>query len=182
LFSLAVGDFGGSGNRKTAIFLIFLEIKTINHMLIRIFLTAETASAKINKDSATGALFLCPFTPLQGSWGGFFITRSPIPMPARTVVALDEQTGITTFSDEFIVSPTREVAAVLRLTAGTPTTGARLQITLDDAERIAAGTATWVNSPLGNRTTTGAEKLLRPVTGVRLAVTDGTWALQVRQA
>lgn len=103
-------------------------------------------------------------------------------MPARTVFNLEEQTGITTFSDEFIVNPNREVAAVLRLTAGTPVTGARLQITLDDAERIAAGTATWVNSPLGSRTSTGAEKVLRPVSGVRLAATDGTWALQVRQA
>ena len=75
-------------------------------------------------------------------------------MPARTVINLEEQTGITATSDEFIVNPNREVAAVLRLTAGTPTTGARLQITLDDAERIAAGTATWVNSPLGSRTST----------------------------
>ncbi len=116
--------------------------------------------------------------------GRFFYhpTESPLVMPARTVVNLEEQTGITTFSDEFVVNPNREVAAVLRLTAGTPVTGARLQITLDDAERIAAGTATWVNSPLGSRISTGAEKVLRPVTGVRLAATDGTWTLQVRQA
>jgi hypothetical protein len=103
-------------------------------------------------------------------------------MPARTVVNLEEQTGITTFSDEFIVNPGREVAAVVRLVSGVPATGARLQITLDDAERIAAGTATWVNSPLGSRTATGAEMVLRPVSGIRLAVTDGTGALQVRQA
>lgn len=103
-------------------------------------------------------------------------------MPARTVTAFEEQTGITTTSDEFIVSPQREVSATARLTAGTPTTGARIQITLDDPEKIAAGTAAWVNSPLGARTSTGAEKVLRPVTGVRLSVTDGTWALQVRQA
>ncbi len=103
-------------------------------------------------------------------------------MPARTVATFEEQTNITTTSDEFIVNPQREVSATARLTAGTPTTGARMQVTLDDPEKIVAGTAAWVNSPLGARTATGAEKIMRPVTGVRLSVTDGTWTLQVRQA
>ena len=103
-------------------------------------------------------------------------------MPARTVVNIEEQTGITTTSDEFITNPTRHITAVAKLESGTPLTGSRLQITLDDPEKISAGTATWVNSPLGLRTSSGAEKILRPVTGVRLVATDGTWALQVRQA
>ncbi len=103
-------------------------------------------------------------------------------MAVRTLIMYDEQSGITATSDEFILAPTREVAVTASLTSGSPTTGARVQITLDDAERIAAGTATWVNSPLGSRTSTGAEKLMRPVSGVRLSVTDGTWKLQVRQA
>ncbi len=102
-------------------------------------------------------------------------------MPARTVVSFEEQGNITALSDEFIVAPTREVTVVARLVSGTPVTGARVQMTLDEAEKIAAGTAVWVNSPLGFRTVTGGERIARPVTGVRLSVTDGTWALQVRQ-
>lgn len=102
-------------------------------------------------------------------------------MPTRTVVSFEEQTAITTQSDDCLVNPGKEVTAAAHLTAGTPTTGAVLQITLDDAEKIKAGTALWINSPLGNRITSGAEKLLRPVTGVRLKVTDGTWSLHVRQ-
>ena len=102
-------------------------------------------------------------------------------MTARTVVTFEEQSGITAVSDDFIVHPGKEVTVVSRLTAGTPVTGARVQTSIDDVERILAGTATWVNSPLGARTATGAEKMGRPITGVRLSVTDGTWTLQVRQ-
>lgn len=103
-------------------------------------------------------------------------------MPSRIVSNFDQQTNITATGDEFIVNPLREVTVVAQLTAGTPATGARVQVTLDDPEKITAGTAVWVNSVLGNRTATGAEKIFRPVTGVRLSVTDGTWAFQVRQA
>ncbi len=102
-------------------------------------------------------------------------------MPARTVITFEEQNSITTLSDEFIVNPSREVSVVARLISGTPTTGARVQVTLDEVEKITAGTAIWVNSPLGNRIVSGAEKVFRPVTGIRLSVTDGTWGLQVRQ-
>lgn len=102
-------------------------------------------------------------------------------MATRNVVAFEEQTGITTQSDDCLINPGKEVTVAAHLTAGTPATGAVLQITLDDSEKIKAGTALWVNSPLGNRITSGAEKLLRPVTGVRLKVTDGTWTLHVRQ-
>ena len=102
-------------------------------------------------------------------------------MATRTVVTFDEQSGITVASDDFIVAPTKEVTVVAKLTAGTPATGCKVQVTLDEVEKIYAGTATWVNSPLGNKLASGAEKVLRPVTGVRLSVTDGTWAFQVRQ-
>lgn len=102
-------------------------------------------------------------------------------MATRTLATYDEQTGITTTSDDFIVNSNKEVSVVARLVSGSPATGAKVQVTIDDADKIAAGTAVWVNSPLGNHTTTSAEKLLRPVSGVRLSVTDGTWAIQVRQ-
>jgi hypothetical protein len=102
-------------------------------------------------------------------------------MATRTVVTFEEQNGITVLSDDFIVNPAREVSVVARLIAGTPSSGARVQVTLDELEKIAAGTATWVNSPLGNRTVSSAEKILRPVTGVRLSAVDGTWGFQVRQ-
>jgi hypothetical protein len=102
-------------------------------------------------------------------------------MATRTVATFEEQNSITVQSDDFIVNPSREVSVVAKLISGTPATGARVQVTLDETDKINAGTATWVNSPLGNRTVSGAEKLLRPVTGVRLSVTDGTWGLQVRQ-
>lgn len=102
-------------------------------------------------------------------------------MATRTVTTFDEQTGITTVSDDFIVNPNKEVSVVARLISGTPATGARVLVTLDDTQKIVAGTAAWVASPLGNHLVSSAEKLLRPVTGVRLSVTDGTWGLQVRQ-
>lgn len=103
-------------------------------------------------------------------------------MPVRTVVQFEEQASVTANSDDFIVSPSKEVSVTAQLTAGTPTTGCKVQFTLDDVSKILAGTAAWVNSPMGNHTSTCAEKVLRPVTGVRLAVTDGTWTFQVRQA
>lgn len=103
-------------------------------------------------------------------------------MTTRTVALFDEQTNITTSSDDFIVNPIRDVTVVAALTAGTPATGARIQMTIDTLEKIQAGTATWFNSPQGTHTGSSAEKLQRPITGVRLAVTDGTWTLQVRHA
>lgn len=102
-------------------------------------------------------------------------------MATRIVVSFDEQNGISTVSDDFIVNPAKEVTAVAKLVSGSPTTGARVQVTVDEIEKITAGTATWVNSPMGPHTATGAEKLTRPITGVRLSATDGTWAIQVRQ-
>lgn len=103
-------------------------------------------------------------------------------MTTRTVAFFDEQTGITTASDDFMTNPARDITVVAALTAGTPTTGARVQMTLDTPDRIANGTALWFNSPQGGRTTSGAEKIQRPVTAVRLVVTDGTWTFQVRHA
>jgi hypothetical protein len=103
-------------------------------------------------------------------------------MPTRKVAAFEEQTGITTQSDDFIVNPERDITAVLALTAGTPTTGARLQVTIDTLDKIQAGTALWVTSPQGNHTANAAEKIERPVNAVRLVATDGTWTLQVRHA
>lgn len=103
-------------------------------------------------------------------------------MATRNVIQFEEQAGITIQSDDFIVSPEKEVSVVAQLTAGAPATGCKIQVTLDDVEKILAGTAAWVSSPLGNRLATGAEKIFRPVTGVRMSVTDGTWTLQVRQS
>lgn len=103
-------------------------------------------------------------------------------MAVRHVLSFDEQAAITATGDSFMVNPLQEVSVVAQLTAGTPTTGCRVQMTLDEVDKILAGTATWVDSPMGNRTGTGAEKVLRPVTGVRLKVTDGTWSFLVRQA
>lgn len=101
-------------------------------------------------------------------------------MTTKTVVGFEEQTGVTGTSAAMLVKPEAEVTVAALLTAGTPATGARVQVTLDDASRILAESATWVNSPLGARTASGAEKLGKPVTGVRLVVTDGTWTFQVR--
>jgi hypothetical protein len=102
-------------------------------------------------------------------------------MATRTVVLYDEQASITSTSDDFIINPTKDVTVVAKLTAGTPVTGCRFMVTIDDVERIAAGTATWVNSPIGNHLATSSERLMRPLTGVRLSSTDGTWTFQVRQ-
>lgn len=102
-------------------------------------------------------------------------------MATRAVATFEEQSGITTTSDSFVVDTEKPVNAVIQLVSGSPSTGAVVQVTLDDREKITAGTAVWVNSPMGARTVSGAESLLRPLTGVRLSVTDGTWALKVRQ-
>lgn len=103
-------------------------------------------------------------------------------MAVRTVVSYDTQTGITATGDSFIADPTKQVNVACILTAGTPATGARVQITLDEADKITAGTATWINSNLGNRVATGSENVIKPITGVRLVATDGTWTFSVRQA
>lgn len=102
-------------------------------------------------------------------------------MAVRTLVNFDEQSSVTTNSDDFIVGTAKDVSVVARLVSGTPTTGARFMITLDEIEKINAGTATWIASPLGYHNVSSAERLLRPVTGVRLNVSDGTWAIQIRQ-
>jgi hypothetical protein len=103
-------------------------------------------------------------------------------MTVRTVVTFENQSGITATSDSFVVNPNREVSVVCALTSGTPTTGARVQVTLDDIENVLADSAVWVDSPLGAHTVSAAEKILRPVTAVRLAATDGTWSFLVRQS
>lgn len=103
-------------------------------------------------------------------------------MTIHHVVKFDQQAGITGTGESFLIDPEKDVNVACLLTSGSPTTGARVQVTLDEGEKIVAGTAQWVNSPLGNRTISGGENLLKPVTGVRLSVTDGTWTLQVRQA
>jgi len=103
-------------------------------------------------------------------------------MATKTVINFDQQTGITATGDNFVVLPGKDVNVACVLTSGSPSTGARVQVTLDEPEKITAGTAQWVNSPLGARTVTGGENVIKPVTGVRLSVTDGTWTFQVRQA
>ncbi len=103
-------------------------------------------------------------------------------MANRTVIYFDQQTGLTSTGDSFMVQPGKNVNVACALTSGSPTTGARVQVTLDEHDKINAGTAIWVNSPLGARTVSGGESVISPVTGVRLSVTDGTWTFQVRQA
>lgn len=102
-------------------------------------------------------------------------------MAYRYLTRFDEQASITATGDDFITSPKANVNIACTLTAGTPTTGARVHYTLDTEDKIIGGTAKWIASPEGNRTTSGGETLLRPVTGVRLVATDGTWTVQVRQ-
>lgn len=102
-------------------------------------------------------------------------------MATRTVAIYDEQASVTATSDDFIIQSAKDVTVAAKLTAGSPTTGCRFQVTIDDVERIAAGTATWITSPIGNHLASSSERLLRPLTGVRLSVTDGTWTFQVRQ-
>jgi hypothetical protein len=103
-------------------------------------------------------------------------------MTIHTVVNFDQQAGITATGESFVVQPDKDVNVACILTSGSPATGARVQVTLDEHDKIIAGTAQWLNSPLGARTVSGGENVIRPVTGVRLSVTDGTWTFQVRQA
>lgn len=102
-------------------------------------------------------------------------------MAVRNIVNYDSQTGVTATSDSFVLVGSKDTNVACILTAGTPVTGARVQVTLDDADKVVAGTAQWVNSPLGNRTSSGIENVMHPVTAVRVSVTDGTWTVQVRQ-
>lgn len=103
-------------------------------------------------------------------------------MTVRNVVKFEVQAGITGTGDSFIVDSAQgDVNVGCVLTAGSPLSGAVVQVTLDERKAIEGGTALWIDSPLGSRVASGAENIIRPVTGVRLKATDGTWTFQVRQ-
>ena len=103
-------------------------------------------------------------------------------MTYKTVQLFDEQTGITTTSDSFILDCRSDISISASLTSGTPVTGAKIQFTIDTAEKIKSDTAMWIDSPSGNHLLSFAESSLGHASGVRLIATDGTWTLQVRQA
>jgi len=102
-------------------------------------------------------------------------------MTTRHVVHFDAQENITATSDAFMVEDGKPLNAVMKLSAGTPATGAKLQFSIDDDAALEDGSAVWVDSPLGYHLATASENVLPPVTAVRLAAVDGTWTLQVRQ-
>lgn len=94
-----------------------------------------------------------------------------------------EQTGVTSsnLSDSVKVEPDAPVSIVCNLTSGSPATGVIVQYTASPYDDIDAGTARWINSPLGSRIASGGETILPPFTGLKVVVTDGTWAIQYRQ-
>ena len=101
---------------------------------------------------------------------------------AITVIYFDEATSLTTNSNDYLLDGRGAVCIAAILESGSPTTGAKLQFSIDDKEAIKAGTAKWLDAPAGYQTDTFADSSLGCITGIRLQVTDGTWTLQVRQS
>lgn len=99
-----------------------------------------------------------------------------------------EQTGVTSASPAadgtILLRPRVGCSIIMALTSGSPSTGAKLQVSNSSESRIKAGTAIWadhdvsklVSTPYVSAAGEGVE-----MTGVRLVVTDGTWTLSVRQ-
>jgi hypothetical protein len=104
-------------------------------------------------------------------------------MPSRNVVKVSNQTGITagTTSDEFILPyNAQSVLCIADLTAGSPSTGAKLQFSVGTKEELEAGTATFYDdATLGNQLADFNLSTDKPVRAVRLNVTDGTWTFRV---
>lgn len=106
---------------------------------------------------------------------GVFVTQTSI-------------TSATAAADATIkLRPDRAANILMDLTAGSPTTGARIEVTISPPDQIDAGTATWVvPNGVGYSLTDTMLTSTTPngclLTGVRLSVSDGTWTLGVRQA
>ena len=105
--------------------------------------------------------------------------------PAGTHSLQSSVTSSTVAADRTIkLNPRKSLTANLVLVSGSPSTGARLQFTLSPHEDIDAGTANWINSPLGYTTLSRAESSPSNecnLTGIRADVSDGTWNMRVRQ-
>lgn len=97
-------------------------------------------------------------------------------MTTKNVNIYEEQTGITTQSDDFLVDATAQISIVALETAGG---AASIQTTIDPHAVIENDTATWVTSPGGVRSDTFMESSTGPITGVRLTADSGTWTLKV---
>lgn len=104
--------------------------------------------------------------------------------PYYTLVGL---TSASTVAERTLkMLPDASASILLALQAGTPATGALLQVTNSPYENIDAGTAVWVTPD--NVTTTRTNFIWRSagsessqLTGLRVTITDGTWSVQLRQ-
>lgn len=112
-------------------------------------------------------------------------------MPIKPAGKRSVQTGILSSTDAadrtIMLRPNKGVSFMLDLTAGSPATGAKLEVTTDTHAAIAAGTATWTtvtgsSNTLVDQTLTSTGPSGCQLTGVRALVTDGTWSLKVVQA
>lgn len=94
-------------------------------------------------------------------------------------------TGLTAGTSAAIeINPYWPASICYGLTAGTPATGAKLQVTNSDPSELAT-IAVWVDYDTAKTTSQIVQTLAGngcQFTGARLVVTDGTWTLQVRQA
>lgn len=109
-------------------------------------------------------------------------------MAIKTQGLFASQAGITSSTDAadrtLKLDPKKGLSAMLVLESGSPATGAKIQFTNSSHAAIDAGTALWADSSNGNTLVNRAESNTNSVcclTGIRAAVTDGTWTLQVRQ-
>lgn len=94
-------------------------------------------------------------------------------------------TSATTAANRTIkTNPNKSLNIQLILESGSPTTGAKVQYTLDTHSAVNAGTATFIDSPTGYTTASRGESAINMpcgITGVIASVSDGTWSLIVRQ-
>jgi len=111
-------------------------------------------------------------------------------MAIKPAGSFSQQTGIGSGTDAADrtnkLRPDVGVSVVLALTSGSPSTGAKLEVTNSSYADIDAGTATWVTpSGLGNVLDTSMWGSTVPggcqFTAIRAVATDGTWSLTTRQ-
>lgn len=105
-------------------------------------------------------------------------------MAIKTLTIQDQQPSVTGTSDVFIVPRNSKLMLGAVLTAGTPSTGAKVQFTLDDEGAVKNDTADWFDSEQGNSVTDFSYSEPAPCvfTAVRLVATDGTWTFKLAEA
>jgi len=102
-----------------------------------------------------------------------------------TYYAEDAAVAVNSTGDTIYLDPSLICNAVLSLTSGSPTTGARLEYSISKIADIKAGTGVFVSMAAGNQTESFGFPVPSNITAVRAVNADasaGVWRLEVRGA